>query len=151
MVVGILLLLVVAFALLLSRPEPVYQADDTPEGVIHNYLMAIRRGDYERAFGYLSQSLPGYPASVERFTMDLKMYSSIDFLDARRAQEIQPAVIEKDSAQVVVVMTTYSGLFDSDQYSETFSFRLVRSDDTWLISSSPLAWPYCWEEKAGCQ
>ena len=42
-VAGIILLIIVAFVVALAKPEPTYQAEDTPEGVAYNYLLALQR------------------------------------------------------------------------------------------------------------
>ena len=47
-VVSIILLVVIVFAVVLTRPEPAYQTDDTASGVAHNYLLAIQREEFER-------------------------------------------------------------------------------------------------------
>ncbi len=74
---GVVLLLVVAVAVVLLRPEPTYQADDSPEDVAHNYLLALIKADYERAYGYLSPTLDGYPESVAKFTQDIEWSASL--------------------------------------------------------------------------
>ena len=30
-----------------------YVAEDTPEGIVHNYVFAIQQDDFERAYNYL--------------------------------------------------------------------------------------------------
>jgi len=40
-IIGIVLLAGGAFALTLTRPEPTYRSEDTPEGVATNYLLAL--------------------------------------------------------------------------------------------------------------
>ena len=42
-VAGIILLIIVALVVTLSRPEPTYQPEDTPEGIAHNYLLALQK------------------------------------------------------------------------------------------------------------
>ena len=74
-VAGILLLVLVAFGVALTRPKPAYQAEDKPEGVAFNYLFALQQGDYERAYGYLSPTLKRYPQTVEKFRDQIHDYS----------------------------------------------------------------------------
>ena len=66
-VAAIVLLIVVAFVVTLTLPGLTYQAEDTPEGVAQNYLVALQKEEYEQAYSYLSPSLDGYPASAEEF------------------------------------------------------------------------------------
>src|SRR5262245_57084040 len=70
-VIGVIVLIGIAFAVVLLRPQPTYQAEDTPEGVAHNYLLALQQEDYARAYNYLSPSLEGYPASADEFKEDI--------------------------------------------------------------------------------
>ena len=70
-VIGVVVLVIAAFGVAFLGPKPAYQSDDTPEGVAHNYLLAIQREDYARAYGYLSPDLRGYPASDEQFIEDM--------------------------------------------------------------------------------
>lgn len=54
--IGIGVLVILAIVLFVWRRETglSYGPDDTPEGVVRNYLVAIWRGDYEKAYGYLA-------------------------------------------------------------------------------------------------
>ena len=38
------LLVIVAIIAVLRQPEPEYMLDDIPEGVVHNYLLALQQG-----------------------------------------------------------------------------------------------------------
>ena len=31
-----------------------YTQEDTPDGVVHNYVLALQQGDYQKAYGYLA-------------------------------------------------------------------------------------------------
>lgn len=53
---GVVLLLIIAFGLVLLRPAPEYRDDVDPDGAAHNYLLALQRADYERAYSYISES-----------------------------------------------------------------------------------------------
>jgi hypothetical protein len=48
-VVVVVLLIVVALVITLTRPEPSYQAEDTPESVAANYLLALQKRDYNQS------------------------------------------------------------------------------------------------------
>ena len=45
-----------------NRTKPVYGSEDTPEGVVHNYVLAVINQDYQKAYGYLAdlKNKPGY-------------------------------------------------------------------------------------------
>ncbi|MEW6718006.1 MAG: hypothetical protein AB1345_10955 [Chloroflexota bacterium] len=48
-------LLVIASLVLffIHKDKQAYLPDDTPEGVVHNYALALHQRDFERAYGYL--------------------------------------------------------------------------------------------------
>lgn len=88
-VVGIVVLVVSALVITMNRPEPAYVADDSPEGVVHNYLLALQKEEYSRAYGYLSPTVYNYPLSTYifqltvqdnsyRFRTDINVEVSID-------------------------------------------------------------------------
>lgn len=54
--IGIGGLVVLALALFLTRKQDAlaYVSEDTPEGVVHNYVVAVFQRDYEKAYGYLA-------------------------------------------------------------------------------------------------
>ena len=55
--VGIGVLVVVALALFFTRQDTQeYVDDNTPEGVVHNYSLAVYQEDYEKAYGYLGDA-----------------------------------------------------------------------------------------------
>src|SRR3990172_9629643 len=71
-VAGVIVLVVVAFVVAFTRPEPTYQSEDSPEGITHNYLLALQQKDYERAYRYLSPELPHYPPDIDKFMADVQ-------------------------------------------------------------------------------
>jgi hypothetical protein len=153
-VVGIIVLVGVAFAVALWRPKPTYQPEDTPEGVAHNYLFALQQKDYTRAYGYLSPTLEGYPASAEKFADDLDEYAwQIQNLnDESTTLSVEKADITDDRAVVSVKETHFyqGGLFDSNQYTTTFDVTLRRENGVWKIIASDPYWAPCWDDEKGC-
>ena len=70
-VIGAVVLVGIAIGVTLLQPEPDYLPEDTPEGVAHNYLLALDKGEYQRADSYLSPNLPGYPITGDAFAGDI--------------------------------------------------------------------------------
>jgi hypothetical protein len=68
--IGIGVLIVLALALFFLRREAVdYRVEDSPDSIVHNYILAIERQDYERAYRYLAEtdvkpSLQRLPSSL---------------------------------------------------------------------------------------
>lgn len=153
-VAGVALLIGVAFAVVFLRPKPTYQTDDTPEGVAHNYLFALQQKDYARAYGYLSPGMDGYPDSVARFTTDITSYNhGFGSGSDSNTLEIASSDITGDQAVVTVRETTFynGGLFNNNQYTDTFHMTLQREEEGWKIVSSDSYWAWCWNDTDGCQ
>jgi hypothetical protein len=154
-VAGIVLVVAAAFATLLLRPPAAYVADDTPEHIVHNYLLALQRRDYERAYGYLLPSLAGYPRSVADFSSHI-INSPWEFEPDTQSStfEIDPAVVSGDSATVAVHRRVFyeGGLLGSGNYPTTFSVRLQRagSDRPWQMSHADQFWHSCWSQSPNC-
>lgn len=152
MVIGVILLVVAAFVVVLSRPAPEYQAEDSPEGVAHNYLLALEKGDHQRAFEYLSSTLE-HPADAQAFLQTIEE-SPWDF----QLQQDVSLTIESTSmptstsANVTVRQNTFSneGLFNGNPSSETFNLRLVKENDQWKLIDGDRYWSYCWGDKEIC-
>ena len=54
----IAILIVVSLVLFFIRQDDqqTYQPEHTPEGVVHNYVLALHQGDFQRAYGYLQDT-----------------------------------------------------------------------------------------------
>lgn len=145
-VAGIVLIVIVAFLITMSRPEATYQADDTPEGVAHNYLLALENGEYERAYEYLSPNLHCYPVSITKFTEDVKRYSWIFREDVDNNLSVKSAEVTDDRATVQVLESRFYGgdLFDSNQNTSVFEMELRLEDGAWKVWDSDYYFAWSW-------
>jgi hypothetical protein len=152
-VVGIVLLVVAAFVVTLTRPEPTYQAEDTPEGVAHNYLLALQKEDYQRAYGCLSPALKGYPISVEKFAEDVEDRSWLFRLDTDTTLAVESARVTANRTVVKVRESRFSGsgLFDSSQSTTIFKMELQLEDGEWKIVDADYYFAWCWGQSEGCK
>lgn len=146
-VVGIALLVAVSFIVVLLRPQPEYRTDDSPESIAHNYLLALRKGDYERAYEYLSTNLISYPADLQTFVEDVEDRSWLFRTDQDVSLNVQSARIIGDVATVKVLETRFSnnGLFDSGQYEGQFDMKVRLEGDTWKLFDGDYYWNSGWE------
>jgi len=153
-VVGIILLVVAAFVITLARPEPAYQEEDTPESVAHNYLLALQKEDFERAYSCLSPTLDGYPDSVEAFIEQIKDSSWRFRVDADTTLAVESARITRNRATVDVREARFyeSDLFDSSQRTTIFEIELQLEDGEWKIVDADYYFSPCWvdSEDWGC-
>ena len=152
-VVGIIALVLIVFAVVLTRPEVEYRTDDTPEGVAFNYLLAIQNEDYDKAYGYLSPLLKDYPASVIEFKRDIQ-YDRWRF---REDSSVSLDIISTDlisaTEAVVSVSETWfnsGGLFSSSQSATDFSIILNMIDGAWKIVDADYYFASCWSTTRDC-
>lgn len=147
-VAGLVVLVGVGLAVMLLRPRPGYQPDDTPAGVANNYLLAIERQEYERAYGYLSRELPGYPANASDFARIIRN----SYYDDNASVTITDVDQTGDEAAVTVEETTFydGGLFGSGSYSNLYVIYLIREGGQWRIESSGVRWAWCLDQEEGC-
>ncbi|MBN1135176.1 MAG: hypothetical protein JXM73_01230 [Anaerolineae bacterium] len=159
-VAGVVILVVVAFILTLLRVEaPQYQADDTPQGVAYNYLLAIQRQDYERARGYLSPTLRGYPATVEQFAADVERFTAyidyppydVNWYKRELSVTIVSTYVDGDHASIGVrrARLDQGDLFDGGQGSYVFTVALRREDGAWKVAWAEWCWDRCWANPDG--
>lgn len=148
-VVGIVLLIVVALAVVLLRPEADYRSDVSPEAVVHNYLLALRKGNYERAYESLSPKLDNYPEDLDTFIENIDSQGWKFRLGGDVALNVQPATIRGEGATVEVLETIFSGngLFDSGQSDNEFYMRLRQEEGTWKLFDGNRYWTRCWNQE----
>jgi len=151
---GVIVLVVVAFAIVMRQPEPGYVSDETPEGVVQNYLLAIQREDFERAWGYLSPTLEGYPASVEQLALDVREQPWQFGGDGEdlAIRSVTPNPIGTDVVLVDVKASSFSpeGPLGGQQSDRDLQFRLRREAAGWRLAHGEGYWYYCWERTKDC-
>jgi len=145
---GIVLLVIVAVIVVLMRGQAEeYIADDTPEGVVHNYFLALQRQDYDKAHGYLSDELKAKP-DLDQFITSVGNFNN----RSEDALKIGETTIDDDRAQVQVSITTYRnrGPFDlgSGSYTNWDTAHLRLSPDgQWKLIQFPYPyWGFDWNQ-----
>ncbi len=147
---GVIVLIVAAFVVALTRPVPTYKSDSTAEGVAFNYLLAFHRSDYGRAQGYLSRSLKSRPNSAEQFGRDVERMGYSPSRNENTTWSIESSRVTGDRTIVIVRQMVYSSSAFSSQYSSTFEIRMQLEDGAWKIVDSGSNWAPCWESSRGC-
>jgi hypothetical protein len=144
-IAGIVVLAVAAVVLVLARGHESYLADDTPDGVAHNYFLAMQRQDYEKAYSYLSDELKNKPSLDEFISAVGYPYSQ-----GEAALKIGEITITGDRAIVQVSITHYQGggPFESNRYANTDTVQLKRNaNGAWQLTAFPYPyWGYSWNE-----
>jgi hypothetical protein len=143
--IGIGILVVAALVVFFARPDTqTYVADDTPEGVVHNYVLALINKDYEKAYGYLADL--EYKPTYEEFRRSFFER----YLDSyNTAVDIGISVINGDEASVEISQIYNSGDPFSGTYRNTFSVTLVKQNGAWKITHMPVYefWDYSWYQE----
>jgi len=140
---GIAVLIIIALAVFFTRKDSlVYVDESTPEGVVQNYIVALHKRDYDKAYGYLAD-LKDKPTLVQFKESFFNNYIS----PANVGVEVQ--AVEKISDELVAVrlMMIYNQRdpFSSGYRNEDVA-RLVRQNGAWKIEQMPIGnfWGYDW-------
>lgn len=152
-IAGIVVLVVVALSLALTRSAQGYLPDTTPGGVAHNFVFAIKQHDDRRAYSYLSPDLDGYPPDLDAFTADINAHYSWQFNRESATISVDSERISDDRAVVSVVETRFyeNGLFSSGQYRTSIDMTLRLQGDSWRLISAESYWAACWNERRPCE
>ena len=152
-IIGIVLLAAGALAVTLTRPEPTYQSEDTPEGVAHNYLLALLKEDFSLAYSYLSHNLNSYPLDTETFAEEVSRYSRSLRYGTETALSVESARVV-GSRTIVRVRESHfrsGGLFESRQWTSFFEMDLRLESGSWKVVDSDNYFARCWAQADGCK
>lgn len=139
--VGIGVLVVIALTLFFTRQDKQeYVADDTPEGVVHDYALAVFNEDYEKAYAYLAESenKPTYNEFRQAF---FNNYVNPD----NAGLELGETKIAGEEAYVTVYLVYSPSDPFSSSYRNTETARLERQNGEWKLLQMPYNfWSYEW-------
>jgi len=153
-VVGIVVIVIAAFALALGQPKLTFREDSMPDGVAYNYLLAIQQRDFVRAYNYLSPTMPSYPASADAFESQVYRDRYSFRLDESLTLDISAVRMYTETADVTMRETSFApgGFLMGSSRSSTFMMRVARDKaGVWKISHSDRFWRYCWDSASGCK
>jgi hypothetical protein len=141
---GIGALVLVSLALFFFRQGKVaYQDDSMPAGVVNNYLLALQRHDYSRAYSYMVD-VPNKPSLIQ-FQEPFLQYQSSEL--SNTPVEIGSVIIDEASQSAIVQLTLVRGGqgFLEDPYRDFQTAQLVKQNGAWKIASFPYPyWSYNW-------
>ena len=140
--IGIVALVVVALAVFfIRRDTQSYISEDVPEGVVHNYVLAVLNDDYDRAYGYLAD-LENKP-TFEQFR-DAFVTGVVN--PGNSAVDVGTSEISEDTASVEVAIIYNPSDPFSTGYRDVQRAILVKQDEAWKLSSMPTYyfWDYSW-------
>lgn len=138
---GIAVLILLALAVFfIRRDDLVYVDEATPQGVVQNYIVALQKQDYEKAYTYLAdlENKPTYQQFRESFFNNYVSPTGVGV-------EILQTETSDDLATVgLSIIYNQRGLFESSsRYVETA--RLARQAGAWKIKQMPYQlWAFDW-------
>ena len=140
--IGIGALVILALALFFVRKDETlsYVADDTPEGVVHNYVVAVFQRDYEKAYGYLADKKD--KPTLEQFRESfLQNYVNPD----NTGVDIGEVEFSGDEAYVTVYIQYGSTDPFSSGYRNEERAVLVKQAGQWKLEQMPgNFWAWDW-------
>jgi hypothetical protein len=142
--IGIGVLILLALVLFFVRQDKRdYVADMEPDGVVHNYVLAILNKDYQKAYGYLAdlENKPIYEEFRRSFFNGMVNPGDVGV-------DVGSVDINKDEA--VVTLSMYYSNTDpfSSRYSNEDRALLVQQNGKWKLSSMPYNfWDYNWYQQ----
>jgi len=134
-------LVVVALGLFFVRQgQQTYLDQDTPSGVLHDYILALQKGDYKRAYNYLydADNKPDLFAFKQTFADNqLGISTSV--------AQVGDEQVTGDQAVVNVILTQNQSDPFGQPYQNTQPAELARQNGAWKIKSAPYpSWGYNW-------
>jgi hypothetical protein len=140
--IGIAVLVILALAVFFTRSDTqTYISEDVPEGVVHNYVVAVLNKDYEKAYDYLAD-LEHKPTFEEFRDAFLKGIVNPD----NSAVDIGGSEIKGDTASVEVALIYNPSDPFSTGYRDVQRAILVKQGGAWKLSSMPgyYFWEFSW-------
>ncbi|MCX6067533.1 MAG: hypothetical protein NT121_17545 [Chloroflexi bacterium] len=139
--IGIVILVVAALGVFFTRKDNLtYVADDTPEGVVQNYVVALHKRDFEKAYQYLA-NLKDKP-TLEQFRQSF-LNHNVDPTNA--GLEIGKTELNGSTAIVTLGIVNSPGDPFSTGYRNAEYAQLINDNGAWKIKQLPYNfWSYDW-------
>lgn len=137
--VGIAVLVVVALAVFFLRQNSQsYISEEAPEGVVHNYVLAVLNGDYKKAYSYLAdlENKPTYEQFRDAFIKGMVNPNN-------SAVDVGKSEVSEDTASVEVALIHNPSDPFSTGYRDVQRAILVKQNSAWKLSSMP--YYYFWD------
>ena len=140
--IGIAVLVIAALTVFFtSQNKQAYGSEVTPDGVVHNYVLAVLNKDYQKAYSYLAdlENKPSYDTFHHSF-----LTGSLNPSNAG-VKIGQAEVTGEDATVDVKIVNAPSDPFSSE-FNNPGSAQLVKQNGAWKISSMPAytLWDYSW-------
>ncbi len=135
-VISSLVITTVSLVLFTKGNEVALLPEDTPQGIVQRYLIAVQEKNYQKAYNYLSfdpsQKIKTYDDWL-RMVIGTPQISNQPTWKATLGKTTQNG----DNATVEVIIDTFrpGGPFEDPLRSQQIIFQLSKIDGKWLITS----------------
>lgn len=142
--IGIAVLVLLALVVFFLRPDGLqYGPDDTPEGVVRNFVVAIHLQDYQKAYDYLAEgeNKPTFDQFSDPFQLKYitPAEAGIEILDASTSAQ-------SASVQASIIYNARDPFAGS--YRSSDQAMLVLQSGQWKIKQMPYPfWYYDWYQE----
>ena len=142
--IAVIVVLTVALVLINQSRQVSLLPEDTPQGVVQRFLLAIQEKDYPKAYSYLDIEEKGVRLSYNEWLNSIKPVYAPE-------QSIWKATlgttnITGDTAVIEVnidIFSSNSQPLDNSVYSQRVIYYLTKINNQWFITSRPeLYWLY---------
>ncbi|MDP2919952.1 MAG: hypothetical protein Q8O43_07025 [Dehalococcoidia bacterium] len=142
--IAIALLVVVTLVLVLTAKNDIsMRPENTPEGTVQRFLLAVQDKDYPKAFSYLRIVENNRTLSYDDWVISVRPPSqSLQRAWKATLGEIR---VTGNKATVEVMMDIFrpGGPFENPVDVQTILFQLEKTDEAWFITQRPsLFWLY---------
>ncbi len=143
--IGIGALILLALVLFFTRQDGQrdYMSDTTPDGVVHNYVLAILNKEYQKAYGYLAdqENKPTYEEFRQSFFNGMVNPADVG---------LEVGAVEINEDEAVVTLSLYYSSTDpfSSRYTNEDRALLVQQGGIWKLNFMPSNfWGYSWYQE----
>ena len=138
--IGILVLLSLGL-FFLRRADLAYGPEDTPEGVVRNYVIALQKQEMERAYRYLAEGENKPNQAV--FNQALEQYQLREISTA--SLQVDNSVIDGETATVYLVIVRGQNEPFGTGFREQQNALLELQNGAWKIKMMPYPyWGFDW-------
>ncbi|HKZ44120.1 MAG TPA: hypothetical protein VJZ78_03685 [Anaerolineales bacterium] len=138
----IFLLVVIALGIFIMRGnDQSYGPDDSPEGVVRNYALALQNMDFERAYKYLADDNHKPDYETFRYSFLNQRLDTINI--SLQIGEIRSSGTNEAYVEVAVIYNS-GDIFSSPNATGEIA-SLIRQSQGWKITSMPYPyWGWDW-------
>jgi hypothetical protein len=144
---AVLVILTVVLVLSLGQKSAPALPQNTPEGTVQAYLVAVQEKDYTRAYSYLmpfptpTDNLKPYPPySYENWLNSARNTGNVAWKATLGRTSITG---NKATVEVNIEVFRPAGPFDNPVHTNNITFALTQEGDRWLITTpTDLFWIY---------